>query len=131
LFLSFFVAQGLDPGIYLMHPGKGGQRTHIFCEWIFRWARWADGCSVILNDKFHAISLFQPEAIADLRISRGTVICPLLLIVLERVILTSPLYSKDIVICIPIELGVWKRGAPCTGNELQIGLKGEGSHRTA
>src|SRR5260370_15610875 len=27
LFLNFFVAQGLDPGIYLMHPGKGVQRT--------------------------------------------------------------------------------------------------------
>jgi len=66
LFLSFVVAQGLDPGICLMHPGKGGQRTHIFREWIFRWARRADGCSVILNDKFHAISLFQPEAIAGL-----------------------------------------------------------------
>src|SRR5258708_30987309 len=33
-----------------------------------------------------------------LRISRGTVIWPLLLIVLERVIFTPPLYSKNITI---------------------------------
>jgi len=33
------------------------------------------------------------------------VICPLLLIVLERAIFTSPLYSKDITICIPDRIG--------------------------
>jgi hypothetical protein len=46
--------------------GEGGQRAHIFHKWIFRRTGRADGCSIILYDKFHAISPFQPEPIADL-----------------------------------------------------------------
>src|SRR5207253_10634219 len=35
-----------------------------------------------------------------LRISRGTVICPLLLMVLERIIFTPLLYSRNSIICV-------------------------------
>jgi hypothetical protein len=60
------------------------------------------------------------------------VICPLLLIVLERAIFTSLLYSKDITICIADCIGyVWKRVRILHRYEPQIGLKGESSHRTA
>src|SRR5262249_51856048 len=52
-FLSFFIAQAPDPGIYLRHAGKSGQCAHIFYKWIFRRACGADGRSVIFNYKFH------------------------------------------------------------------------------
>src|ERR1700738_1911181 len=63
---TFLVTQRAHPCICLMDAGEGGKRPDILQEGTLRWACRANGRSILVDDKFHAVSLLQSKPIPNL-----------------------------------------------------------------
>jgi len=68
LIIPQFLRRAGSGSRHLPHAPRKRRAVHPhILQWIFRRTRRADGCSITFHDKFHAISLFQPEPIANLQ----------------------------------------------------------------